>query len=174
MQVPNESIPLYFLALHFFNSTAQFREAQPYQYETRLVELGIEMGSEGETILLRATNEATEILAVKTIDPDLRESEEAFQEFQENGIRKKAHSLAEVYGGLLADLGAAGVDPARVRQYLDGTIRENVSLWVEITPDQDPVEELLGDPNVRAVLPFHRLAEASYRDGAINLHAKGE
>jgi len=173
-QVPKQSIPLYFLALHFFDSTAQFREAQSYQYETRLLELGIEMGSEGERILSRATDEATAILAKKTIDPDLLESAEAFQEFQENAIREKARGLAEVYGGLLADLAAAGVDPGRVQDYLDGTMRESVSLWVEITPDQDPVEELLDDPNIRAVLPFQRIAEASYRDGTTHLQTKGE
>jgi len=164
-EIPKDRIPSYFLVLHFFESTVRYEAETPYAYEDRLEALGLERGTDGERALAVAAREATAILAMPSTDPALLDSEEEFQAFQEKALREKARGLAEVYGGLLADLEAAGLDPGRLPEYLDQVIRPDVSLWVEVTPEQDPVAVFLGDENVQAALAFDEMAQAYYRNG---------
>lgn len=174
-QVPKDRIPLYFLVLHFFESTAHFEDHKPYAYETRLAALGLEHGSDAGRALAQAARTAVTILAKPSVDPSLLESEEAFQAFQEAALADRARALAEVYGGLLAELEAAAVDPDRLPEYLDQVIRPKVSLWVEITGDQDPVAALFEDANVQVVLSFEEMAREYYhRNGGSSLPTKGE
>lgn len=172
-EIPKDAIPSYFVVMHFFESTVRYADEMPYAYEIRLEALGLERGSDAEKVLAGAARAAAAVLSEPSIDPALRESEEEFRAFQEAALREKARALAEVYGGLLADLEAAGLDPDRVREYLEREIRPNVSLWVEVTPDQDPVTELLADRNVQAALGFDEMARQYYRDGASET-SKGE
>lgn len=165
-EVPNDEIPLYFVVMHFFDSTLHYRAELPYQYESRLVELELDPGSESEDVLVTALEAAGEILARETTDPSLQDSEDEFMAFQARALGDKARDLAEVYGQLLADLEAVGVAPDRFRAALERAIRSKVSLYVEIVPGQDPTEVLVDEATVQAVLDFETWAEASYEASA--------
>jgi hypothetical protein len=154
--VPNAEIPLYFVVMHFFESTAHYRVELPTLYETRLVELGLEPGSGREEALVSALDAAGPILERSMVDESLIDSDDQFVAFQERAIAAKARDLAEIYGRLLADLDASGLAPGEFQQALDRAFRPKVHLFVDIVPGQDPVDALLAEPSVEAVLGFER------------------
>jgi hypothetical protein len=161
-EVPKGDIPLYFVVMHFFDSTAHYRAELPYQYETRLVELGLDPGGVTEDILVDALEAATEILARDTVDLSLKDSEDQFMAYQERALEDKARDLAGVYGELIADLEVTGVAPDRFRAAVDRTVRSKVSLYVEVVPGQDPTDALVAESTIRVVLPFETWSRAVY------------
>jgi hypothetical protein len=171
--VPRDHTPLYHLVSQFFPMMLHFKQNHPLLYEDRLLELGIEPRSEASVAFGRALEAAEPILARPSVDPSLVDDEGQFLAFEEAALRAKARDLAKVYGDLLAGLEESGVNPDHLRSYVDQTMREDVSVWIDTAPGADPVDRLLADRNVQAVLRFDEMAEAAYRSHVTNSHKKG-
>jgi hypothetical protein len=165
--IPKDQIPFCSVLWGFFTLLDHFKETAPFIYEKRLRTIGIELGGPGRHAVDAAVDAATQVLAQPTTDSTL--VGEAYEAFQMNALREQARALAEVYGGLLADLEDAGSDPELLRAYLETTIRPSASYSLEVPAGQDVATAMAASPAIAAQQGAEWQAEAAYRRGASNL-----
>ncbi len=167
--IPKDQIPLYSVVYEFFTMMGHFKTADPFIYEKRVRTMGLDPDGPTGRAFDAAVEAAQEVIAIPIADPSLADSPEKYEAFETEATREKSRRLADVYGGLLADLEARGFDPESFRTYLETKIRPSVGVFVEVPRDGDPVATLLGSSTMSAIRDFEVLAEAAYRSGATNL-----
>ncbi len=172
LPIPKDQIPLYSVVHEFFTLMGHFKQANPMIYRKRVQASGLEPDGPTGQVFDAAVDAAQDVIALPIADFSLADPQE-FEAFEMKATREKAQRLAEVYGGLLADLEARGFDPAAFRAYLETKIRPSVSFFVEVPRGGDPVATLLGSSTMGAIGDFEGLAEAAYRSGATNMGKGG-